>query len=158
MIAAVGVDASDMLVALHARAFEKPWSADEFAKLLQNPTTFALVSPAVAPVGFILGWAVAGEAEILTVAVAPEARRQGVGRELVTAAAAAAIVRGASSIHLEVAEDNGAARALYAGLGYQETGRRGGYYAGAGAPVDAILMRRDLQGSGGAGAVDSARR
>lgn len=149
MIAAVDARASATLAALHARAFEKPWDGAEFAKLLENPATFALIFTAVDPVGFILGWAVAGEAEILTVAVAPEARRRGVGGELVTAAAAAAVVRGALSVHLEVAEDNAAARALYAKLGYQEAGRRRGYYAGACGPVDAIVMRRDLRDATG---------
>ena len=149
MIAAVDARASATLAALHARAFDKPWDGGEFAKLLKNPATFALVFAEADPVGFILGWAAAGEAEILTVAVAPEVRRRGVGAELVTAAAAAVVVRGALSVHLEVAEDNAAARALYAKLGYQEAGRRRGYYAGARGQIDAIVMRRDLRGATG---------
>ena len=57
-----------------------------------------------------------------------------------TAAGVAALVRGAASMHLEVAEDNAAARSLYRKLGYEESGRRRGYYSGG----DAILMRRIL--------------
>jgi ribosomal-protein-alanine N-acetyltransferase len=63
---------------------------------------------------------------------------------LVTSAGVAALVRGATSMHLEVAEDNAAARALYVKLGYEEAGRRHAYYGGEGGPVDAIVMRRTL--------------
>jgi len=145
MIQAAQADAADVLAALHARAFDKPWSEPEIAKLLQNPTTFALMSRAGETLqGFVLAWAAAGDAELLTVAVAPEARRRGVGAALVTSAGVAALVRGAATMHLEVAEDNAAARALYVQLGYEEVGRRHACYAGAGGAVDAVVMRRAL--------------
>ena len=91
-----------------------------------------------------MAWTAAGDAEILTVAVVPEARRKGVGASLVTSAGVAALVRGAASMHLEVAETNDAARALYAKLGYEEAGRRHAYYGGEGGSIDAIVMRRSL--------------
>lgn len=144
MIEAAGADACALLAKLHARAFDKAWSAPEIAKLLDNAAVFALVSRNPEPRGFVMAWAAAGDAEILTVAVVPEARRQGVGASLVTSAGVAALVRGAASMHLEVAEDNAAARALYAKLGYEEAGRRHAYYAGEGGSVDAIVMRRAL--------------
>lgn len=144
MIEAVGAEACEQLAALHARAFDKPWSAAEIAKLLDNAAVFALTSRDADLRGFVLAWSAAGDAEILTVAVVPEARRKGVGAALVTAAGVAALVRGAASMHLEVAEDNAAARALYAKLGYEEAGRRNAYYAGEGGAADAIVMRRAL--------------
>jgi ribosomal-protein-alanine N-acetyltransferase len=144
MIEAADEGAAELLAALHARAFPRPWSAGEIAKLLQNPTTFALIARAGDAQGFVMAWSAAGDAEILTVAVVPEARRSGVGAALVTSAGVAALVRGAASMHLEVAEDNAAARALYAKLGYAEVGRRPGYYAANQGRVDAILMRRTL--------------
>lgn len=144
MIEAAGADACDLLANLHARAFDRPWTAAEIAKLLDNSAVFALVSRETEPLGFVLAWAAAGDAELLTVAVVPEARRRGVGAALVTSAGVAALVRGAASMHLEVAENNDAARALYAKLGYEEAGRRHAYYAGEGGSVDAIVMRRSL--------------
>lgn len=144
MIAPVGVDAAALLAQLHARAFDRPWSAAEIGKMLENPAVVALAAGEADPQGFIIAWAVAGEAEVLTVAVIPEARRQGVGAALVTAAAAAVLARGASSMHLEVAEPNAAARALYAKLGFAEAGRRRDYYATEQGWVDAIVMRRAL--------------
>lgn len=144
MIEPVGVDAAAKLAQLHARAFHRPWSAVEIGKMLENPAVVALVAGGADAQGFIIAWAVAGEAEVLTVAVIPEARRQGVGAALVTAAAAAVLARGASSMHLEVAEPNAAARALYAKLGFAEAGRRRDYYATEQGWVDAIVMRRAL--------------
>ncbi len=144
MIEAVGADAAAQLAALHARAFDKPWRESDIAKLLENAAVFALVARAKEPQGFVMAWTAAGDAELLTVAVVPEARRAGVGASLVTAAGVAALVRGAASMHLEVAETNAAARALYAKLGYEEAGRRHAYYAGEGGYVDAIVMRRTL--------------
>jgi ribosomal-protein-alanine N-acetyltransferase len=145
VIEAAPPTACDLLASLHARAFPKPWSAAEIAKLMENQAVFAFVHGNGAEAqGFVMGWTAAGDAEVLTVAVVPEARRKGFGAALVTAAGVAALVRGAKSIHLEVAEDNTAARALYAKLGYEEAGRRHAYYAGEGGSIDAIVMRRDL--------------
>jgi ribosomal-protein-alanine N-acetyltransferase len=112
---------------------------------MENPAVFALVHGNGAEAqGFVMAWTAAGDAELLTVAVVPEARRRGFGAALVTAAGVTALVRGAVSMHLEVAEDNLAARALYAKLGYEEAGRRSAYYAGEGGAIDAIVMRRTL--------------
>ena len=144
MIEPVGADASAALADLHARAFDKPWTAPELARLLANPAVFALIARDPEPTGFVMAWSAAGDAELVTVAVVPEARRRGLGAALVTAAAAAALVRGAASMHLEVAETNTAARALYAKLGYEEAGRRHAYYGGEGGSIDAIVMRRML--------------
>jgi ribosomal-protein-alanine N-acetyltransferase len=144
MIEAVDADAADLLGDLHARAFERPWSAAELARLMENPAVFALLSRGAQPQGFAMAWAAAGDAELLTVAVVPEARRKGVGASLVSAVGVAALVRGAASMHLEVAEDNAPARALYSKLGYEEAGRRHAYYAGEGGFVDAIVMKRVL--------------
>ncbi len=140
MIVAVGAEAAEPLAALHARAFPRGWSAAEFVKLLENPAAFAFAD--FRGNGFVLAWAVAEEAEILTLAVAPEARRRGLGAALVSEAAGLALARGAAALHLEVAEDNFAARALYAKLGFAEMGVRPGYYdSGA---INAIVLRRAL--------------
>lgn len=144
MIEAARAEQAELLGELHARAFDKGWSAGEIAKLMENTAVFALISRGPEAQGFVMAWAAAGDAELLTVAVVPEARRKGVGASLVTSAGVAALVRGAASMHLEVAEDNAAARALYSKLGYEEAGRRHAYYAGEGGSVDAIVMRRTL--------------
>lgn len=133
--------------ALHARAFDhpRPWTAAEFNALLVSPGTFVVG----AAHGFALGRVVADEAELLTLAVAPEARRQGIGSALVREFGTQALCRGARTAFLEVAADNAAARALYKRLGYRESGRRKHYYrTAAGVPVDAIVMTRALSPEG----------
>ena len=70
----------------------------------------------------------------------PEARRRGLGADLVRAGAEAARARGASTLHLEVAEDNTAALALYRATGFVEAGRRKGYYARPDGSAAAALL------------------
>lgn len=127
---------------LHAACFAlpPPWSETEIAATLARPICFALTEPQ----GFLLGQVVAGEAELLTLAVDPEARRQGTGRKLVEAFLAEARARAADSAFLEVAETNVAARTLYEAAGFRQTGRRKGYYRAMGEVADAILMCRAL--------------
>ena len=80
MIVAAGLEAAESLATIHADAFARGWSAAEFAKLLSNPSAFALAD--VAGGGFVLGWTAAGEAEIVTLAVRPPSRRRGLGAAL----------------------------------------------------------------------------
>jgi len=94
--------------------------------------------------GFILCRVMAGEAEILTLAVRPRSRRRGIARSLVETALALA-AQTAGAMLLEVADDNPGALALYARIGFKTVGRRAGYYARSGvASVDAVVMRRAL--------------
>ena len=131
------------LADLHAEAFDAPWVAPSLSALLASPGVFAVEEDD----GFILIRVVADEAEILTLAVRPEARRQGVGARLVQAAAGRAAGQGAARLFLEVAEDNAAARALYARCGFSEVGRRRGYYpSSGGGRIDALMLARDLCG------------
>ena len=127
------------MAALHAAAFvvPRPWSAAEISDLLASPLSFALSEPQ----GFILGRVVAGEAEVLTIAVEPAAQGRGIGGRLLARFLAEAAQRGAATVFLEVAAPNGAARALYARAGFVETGLRPGYF---GSGLDAVVMRRAL--------------
>lgn len=134
----------EALARLHARAFTgapRPWDAAEFATLLAAPGVQLVTVEA----GFALIRAVADEAELLTLAVAPEARRRGFGRALLAGAEARAAEVGALEMFLEVAADNRPARALYAAAGYAATGLRRGYYRGFEGPaVDALVLRKAL--------------
>jgi len=131
------------MAALHARCFTmpRPWSAQEFTGLLSDPAVFVVTSEA----GFALGRAVAGEAELLTIAVAPEARGQGVGRALLHSYEGTARSRDAADSFLEVAVVNHPAIMLYERAGYSRAGCRPGYFRDPdGGRVDALVMRRTL--------------
>lgn len=80
-----------------------------------------------------------GEGDIQTIAVAPRARRRGLGRTLMLALLAEALDRGAREVFLEVRADNPGAQALYRELGFEEIGVRPKYYQPDG--VDAVVMR-----------------
>lgn len=134
------------MAALHAASFTvpRPWSAAEFAALLASHRVFALTAGAQ---GLLLGHVVADEAELLTVAVHPDQRQQGLGRKLVQDFLAEARSRGAASVFLEVAATNDAALGLYRACGFTESGKRRGYYHGPDGAVDAVLMRCIPQGA-----------
>ena len=140
----VGLEACFTLADLHDRAFPRPWSAEEFEALLKGPGAFAVLGEGDEPQGFILCRAVAGEAEILTVAVDPAARRRGWGAALVEMAAGIAREAGAFEMFLEVAADNLAAIKLYEATGFDRVGLRKGYYPHPDGAKDAVVMRRAL--------------
>lgn len=132
------------LASLHAQAFAASWSEVEFADLLDQPGVFAVEEAD----GFILIRVVLDEAEILTLAVRPSARRAGLGGRLVGQGAIAAAQAGAVRLFLEVAEDNVAARALYERAGFGQIGRRKAYYAASdGGRTDALVLALDLAAS-----------
>jgi ribosomal-protein-alanine N-acetyltransferase len=129
------------IAALHAESFDAPWDETAFEALI-GQTGVALIEEAG---GFILIRTVADEAEVLTLAVRPSARRSGLGARRVEQGALQAKTRGATRLFLEVAEDNLAARGLYARAGFTQVGLRRGYYARPdGAAVDALVLSLNL--------------
>ena len=138
-------ESADALARVHATSFDQPWNAADIAELLAAPGGFGLaLHEGSAPLAFILVRAIAGEAEILTLAVDPSARRRGAARALVEAALLMAQTAGAEAMFLEVAADNAAAIALYAGAGFIRVGARPSYYPRETGAIDALVMRRDL--------------
>jgi len=140
----VGATHAEVLAALHAPAFDHPWNAQDFIDLMETGAQAIMAIGADGPLGFILVRAILDEAEILTLAVRPDARRVGAGRLLVDTAAIQLALSGAATLWLEVAEDNVAGRALYQSAGFEETGRRKGYYRRPEGPVDALVLQRRL--------------
>ena len=121
------------LAAIHADAFPpgERWNEAAFAELLAMPGSYGWLD---ARGGLALARHAGGEAELLTLAVVPQARRQGLGRGLV----AAVLAEACGPMFLEVAADNAAALALYAALRFLPCGRRRDYY---GAGRDAVVLR-----------------
>ena len=128
------------LSAIHARAFpqDECWNERIIAGQLSQPGVFGLID---ARGGMLLARLAADEAEVLTVAVVPERRQQGLGAALLSRAADEARLRGAERIFLEVSTRNPAARGLYQQLGYQQIGRRKAYYADG---SDALVLSKVL--------------
>lgn len=127
----------ERFAALHARSFAEPWNADAIRVLTDSPGVIALTSAD----GFILVRVAAAEAEILTIAVAPDQRRSGQGAAMLSAATAAAQAAGAQRLFLEVSSENAAARVLYARHGFTQVGHRARYY---GDGSDALVLALTL--------------
>lgn len=131
------------LAAIHAASFTlpRPWSAPEIRALLDSPHVFVLTESD----GFLMGRAVAGEAELLTLAVLPTARGRGLGGRLVHGFLSAAQARAATTAFLEVAAGNDTAIRVYERAGFAQTGRRKGYYSAPdGQRIDALILSRAL--------------
>ncbi len=140
------------MATVHQEGFVRPWNDGEFARLLVQDPVFGFGArqegKGGAPVSaFVLARLVAGEAEILTLAVAAKVRRQGLGRRLMDAVLFRLHAERAESLFLEVDETNVAAVTLYRRLGFRQVGKRPGYYneRKGEPPTSALVMRRDLR-------------
>jgi len=124
------------LAELHAQCFpHRPWTAADFADLKKSGCDIVASEN-----GFIVWRVVADEAELITIGVAPAARKTGIASAMLAIMTGDVKKRGAKKIFLEVAENNTAARALYDRNGFVTVGRRPKYYDG----VDAIIMEKQI--------------
>ena len=147
-IGALGVERAEDCAALHAASFTFPWPQDDFETLLAARTTFAegAYGRGDELVGFLLSRLAADEAEILTLAVKPKRRGQGIARKLMHAGMARLQAAGAKSWFLEAEAQNKVALSLYAHFGFERVGERKSYYRTAGGePASAYILRRNLR-------------
>jgi ribosomal-protein-alanine N-acetyltransferase len=141
------------LADIHLAAFPgAPWSTEDLAALLREETVFGLVARRAnvfgtrSAVGFVLVRSVAGEAEILTLAVDPGHRRRGIARILMETAMRRLYRDRVEALFLEVDAGNVAAVALYRRLKFAVVGERRGYYAHGSRPgATALVMRAPLR-------------
>jgi ribosomal-protein-alanine N-acetyltransferase len=128
------------LAAIHAASFPlaEIWGEDAISLQLALPGVFGLVDERG---GMLLGRVTVDEAEVLTLAVSPESRRQGIARELLHAACAEARQRGGRTMFLEVSVGNAPANELYRRFGFTEVGRRRRYYVDA---SDALVLHMNI--------------
>ena len=123
-----------------------PWSTSQFKEEFAGIPTTRYMSVAesgnkvVVYCGVFLP-APGVEADILTVAVLPDFRRQGIAREFMRQIEQWSKERGASAMMLEVEQSNSAAIELYKSLGYMKISVRMDYY---GPGQDAFVMRKDF--------------
>jgi ribosomal-protein-alanine N-acetyltransferase len=144
-IATIGAEHARACAGVHAASFDAAWDAADFERFLDAGETLAhgvIDSADESVVGFVLSRVASDEAEILTLAVAPAHRRHGLARRLLRDHLESLAADGAKHLFLDVATENGAARAFYASLGCLRVGERKGYYRSGRA--DALVLRLDL--------------
>ena len=141
----------DHAARLHALCFPgESWSRADFEGILRiaGASGHWAIDPAASqrePSGFLFDMLLGHAGEIVTLGVAPAARRRGAARALVENLLARARALGIASLTLEVADDNAGALALYETLGFQPVGTRRGYYRRPDASMmDAQLLRRTV--------------
>ena len=146
MLSEAGPRDAPALAALHGASFRRGWSEDEFERLLLDRSVLAhRATLGHQPVGFIISRLAAGEAEILSVAVARSHQGRGLARRLLDLHMRRLAGLGVRTIFLEVDDDNLPARRLYARSAFRQVGRRDGYYPRPGSAAGAALvLRRDL--------------
>lgn len=131
---------------LHAASFAYPWSKHDFESYLTDKHVVADGSVSGQElIGFILSRVTPPDSEVLTFAVSPARRREGVGKSLLDWHLTTVERLGARLIFLEVGDDNAAALALYDSFGFKVIGRRENYYLRAnGERRAALTMRLEL--------------
>lgn len=144
-------DDARQLAMLHANAFETPWSPAALRSELAKSANFglALMAPDAPEriMSFVLFQRVLQDAEMLTLATDPDRRQQGHASALLKTAFFHLTQRGITRCLLDVAADNDAAIGFYKSLGFRQEGLRKSYYRRDGAaPVDAVLMGREMTG------------
>ena len=117
------------IAALEAANFSLPWDEAAIRGELENPLSLWLAAQEGEEVlGYVGSQSCFEDTDILNVCVAPEARRRGIARALMTELERQLRPRGAQRITLEVRASNEPAIALYRKLGYEQAGLRKGYY------------------------------
>ena len=138
---------------IHHKGFSNGWSDGDLEKMLAGPGYSCLVARregdgAKPPLGFVIIRSVLDEAEVITIAVNPNARRNGIAELLMAEAIRQLQAERVKTLFLEVASGNLAATQLYAKLGFEQISNRQGYYSsqetGELASSNALVMRRDL--------------
>jgi ribosomal-protein-alanine N-acetyltransferase len=151
-IAIRAAEARDLpsIVAIERASFADPWTTDAFESAFAMRRMRLLVAEERADeggggdagvVGYVVALLLGVEAEIADLAVAPRARRRGIGGLLLERVVGELTATGVGAVFLEVRESNSAARALYESRGFSAVGRRRGYYQH---PVeDALILKRE---------------
>jgi [ribosomal protein S18]-alanine N-acetyltransferase len=129
----------EALMELSAELAEAPhWTQEIWRTAVAGERELLVAETDGALVGFVLYTRVAGEAEIESIAVRERFQRRGVGGALMEATLKRLKMKGFEQVHLELRAGNGKAHGFYTARGFEEVGRRAGYYAD---PVeDALLL------------------
>ncbi|OUS05708.1 hypothetical protein A9Q96_10935 [Rhodobacterales bacterium 52_120_T64] len=128
------------LAKIHGASFTyapRPWSAKEFNSLLVSPNVKLFEEVG----GFAMFRYAGPEAELLTIAVDPTHRRQGIAKKLMLTGHESARSAGVEEVFLEVSQENPHAKSLYEQFGYEVRAIRENYYFGPnGQKINGLVM------------------
>jgi ribosomal-protein-alanine N-acetyltransferase len=136
--------ASDIgqVMTIERASFSDPWPEFAFLQAMNSSSCYARAARAgELVIGYLIGHINGPELHIANVAVRPEARGRGIGRRLMMDVLTTRALRCSYAV-LDVRESNEVAIRLYRQLGFEQIGRRPGYYRYP--TEDALVMRRSL--------------
>ena len=140
----MALDDVTAVLAVEREAYAYPWTRRIFEDCLRVGYCCWLAEEAGRLAGYGIMSVAVEECHILNLCVDPTRRRRGIGRRLLAHLLDLARRRGARTAFLEVRQSNGAAMALYRHAGFNEVGRRRGYYPAPGGREDAVVLAREL--------------
>ena len=134
----------EQIAAVEAESMPNPWKASSYIEAVESDHAFVLVAMDGDKVaGFAVFYLTLPEAELPDIVVDKSYRGQGLGKDLLSFAAAELTSKNIDTIFLEVRESNAPARGLYTKMGFEEIGKRKYFYSN---PVeDAICIRKEYQ-------------
>ena len=130
----------DMVVDIERRSYEFPWSAGIFADCIKVGYCSQVLELDDGLSGYGIMSVASDESHILNVCIAPEARRKGCAKLLMSHLMKLAMKQGALKSYLEVRPSNVAAIALYTDIGFNHVGTRRAYYPASGGREDAYVL------------------
>ena len=132
------------VAALEKLCFADPWSENSVASELNNDLALWLVAMNDdTVVGYIGSQTVAGETDVMNIAVHPDWRRRGIAQSLIECLVVELKNRGSEALMLVVRASNAPAIALYEKLGFRQVGRRPNYYRNP--KEDALILRKEWE-------------
>lgn len=150
------IDDIDRIMSVMTQAFDpywgEAWTRRQIEDALTLPTTGYVLAgrdggwPGTDEdaAAFALTRQAVDEAELLLIAVAPDARGRGLGRAVLEQVIAETRARGGAKLFLEMRHNNPAEQ-LYRALGFEPVGRRPNYYRLAdGTRLDAVTFALEL--------------
>ena len=140
----MGQEHLEQIADLEQQCFSDPWSLRSISSELHNPLSLWIVAEENGVVaGYVGSQSVLGEADMMNLAVAPDYRRQGIGRKLVQTLVERLAEQGSHVLILEVRASNAPAISLYEELGFVQVGLRPNYYVHP--KEDALILRKEWE-------------
>ncbi len=140
----------DAVVAIEQSVQPYPWSRANFVDALESGYICRVDETGSGDLrGYAILMPLVDEGELLTIGVAENEQRKGLGRAILSRMLDLARERNIRYVFLEVRRSNVAAMALYRSAGFREIGVRYDYYRNAHGSEDAITMACEISGPSG---------
>lgn len=133
------IDDLPAILAIEQAAHFHPWSESVLRRYLNKENTTWVLEEDRTIVAYAVNTLIAGEAELLMIAVAPTQQGRGFGRKLMAAIHQFLQQQQAEQWFLDVRESNSKAIGLYESMGFAHAGVRANYYPSASGHEDALL-------------------